>query len=99
MPFKKINQWRKPYWDGVPFEYIEKVFQSSKAHDEQLIYCLQKAVRVMLYQVHIWGKKGKIDLHIYHNVVKKLRQKYHKVYQIFIHPVNKVVMKSTFNIY
>lgn len=77
IPVSKIRQWRKPYWDGVPFEVIEHFFLNNQYQQNDMIYCFHKAVRVMLYQVHTWGKEGKIDSNIYHNVIQNLRNKYH----------------------
>ena len=70
--------WGRPCWEGAPWEYFEKVFANYRENDDEVIYCFQKAVRVMLYQVHIWGKEGKIDSQIYHNVIDKLRKKYYQ---------------------
>ncbi|MGC9504786.1 hypothetical protein [Baaleninema sp.] len=76
-PTPKIRKWRKPYWSGVSFEYLERVFDNIKTIDRPRIYCFQKAVRVLLYQVLQWAREGKVEKSVYDNVVSKLRQKYH----------------------
>ncbi|WP_017658988.1 hypothetical protein [Baaleninema simplex] len=76
-PVRKIRQWRKPYWSGVPFEYLERVFADVERRDRPTVYCFQKAVRVLLYQVLQWAREGKVEKAVYDNVVRKLRQKYH----------------------
>lgn len=71
-----IRKWRRPYWDGAPLNYFEKVFKGVNSNEE-VVYCFQKGVRVMLYQIHIWGRQGRISPDIYWNVIRKLRDKYH----------------------
>lgn len=77
VPIEWIREWREPYWDGAPLEYIENIFAASDNNKHEVIYCFQKAFRVMPYQIHRWGKEGKVDPNIYYNVLKKLRTKYH----------------------
>lgn len=83
VPISRIRKlrnpsWGRPCWEGAPWEYFEKVFADLEEDNREVIYCFQKAVRVMLYQVNIWGKEGRIDDQIYHNVIRKLREKYYK---------------------
>lgn len=83
IPISQLKKFRNPSWgdptcEGAPWEYFEKVFADFKENDDAVIYCFQRAIRVMLYQVHSWGKEGKIDRNIYHNVIHKLRKKYYK---------------------
>jgi len=77
IPIEQIKTWRQPYWNGAYYEAVENFFKKNKHKQNDTIYCLQKAVRVMLYQIHTWGKEGKIDQKIYHNVIQKLRRKYY----------------------
>lgn len=75
-PIKVIKQWRRPdFWDGSPLGYFMEVLNHNVGQ-KGAILCFQKGVRVMLYQVHRWGKQGKIDPGIYHRVVQKLRERY-----------------------
>jgi hypothetical protein len=75
-PVQAIRKWRRPnFWDGSPLSYFEAVFKQ-EIKDEGVIFCFQKGIRVMLYQVHRWGNEGKIDPNIYSRVIQKLREKY-----------------------
>jgi len=77
-PIKELRKWRRPdFWDGSPLEYFEEVF-SQKNKDREVIFCFQKGIRVMLYQIHAWGKQGRIEPDLYDRVIQKLRQKYFK---------------------
>ncbi|NEQ34251.1 MAG: hypothetical protein F6K04_25250 [Leptolyngbya sp. SIO4C5] len=76
VPVKQVRQWRSPnFWDGSPLSYFQQVFQHRTAN-KSAIFCFQRGIRVMLYQVHDWGKKDHIDPEIYSKVVNKLRCKY-----------------------
>ncbi|NES20282.1 MAG: hypothetical protein F6K41_15450 [Symploca sp. SIO3E6] len=75
---KFINEWSSPYWHGVPFDYIEKLFSNINDNHDEIVYCFLHSVRVTLTQVNILGKEGRINQDIYNNVLNKLRKKYHQ---------------------
>ncbi|ASC69624.1 hypothetical protein XM38_005520 [Halomicronema hongdechloris C2206] len=75
-PIKELRQWRRPnFWDGSPLEYFEKIFNQDNKNRE-VIFCFQKGIRVMLYQIYDWGRQGKIDPNLYSRVIQKLKRKY-----------------------
>jgi hypothetical protein len=84
VPIKKISDlcnpsWGNPFWEGTPFEYFEDAFSKySLKSDRTNIFCFQKAVRAMPYQLKEWSTSGKVEPHIYYKVLEKLRQKYHQ---------------------
>jgi len=76
IPAQAVRKWRRPnFWDGSPLSYFEEVFKQ-ESNNEGAIFCFQRGIRVMLYQVHKWGREGKIDSKIYPRVIQKLREKY-----------------------
>ncbi|NER24555.1 MAG: hypothetical protein F6J96_28400 [Symploca sp. SIO1C2] len=75
---KFLGEWRSPYWHGVTINYIEEVFGGNKENHQELIYSFLHGVRVTLTQINIWGKAGSINPSIYHNVLEKLKAKYHQ---------------------
>ncbi|MBP0000100.1 MAG: hypothetical protein J7641_14065 [Cyanobacteria bacterium SID2] len=76
-PIQAVRTWRRPYWNGVPYKYLERVFENRSTPKRTTVYCFQKAVRVLLYQVLQWARDGKVNKSVYDNVVAKLRDKYH----------------------
>lgn len=84
VPIKKIRDlhnpaWGNPFWECPPFEYFEQAF-SKYIFDANsaTIFCFQKALRAMPYQLNEWSKAGKVDPTLYYKVLKKLRDKYNQ---------------------
>lgn len=70
--------WGNPFWEGAPLDYIQSIFSHQNGNSDITIYCFQKALRVMPYQIQQWGKAGLIDNQVYEKFITKLRYKYHK---------------------
>jgi hypothetical protein len=83
-PIKKIRDlqnptWGNPFWEGAPFEYFEEAFSKYDSNSEKAtVFCFQKAIRAMPYQLNEWSKSGKVNPDLYYRVLKKLRAKYHR---------------------
>jgi hypothetical protein len=84
IPIKKISDlhnpaWGNPFWECPPFEYFEQAFSkyNSDANSAK-IFCFQKALRAMPYQLNEWSKSGKVRKDLYYKVLKKLRDKYNQ---------------------